>query len=151
MVNKRNKKINKFFNELTEESKEKRKKYFEEINLNKPITFIDTSEYSKKNYTEYTNNIDFFWDNDQKESVPFGYIGIKKNIEDNFCFIDIKACNWLTFEEKMDAVLNSFHRCFYSKYFKNEITKDTYFEMNREVNEKKHIIENEIKHFLIKF
>lgn len=147
-MTKKNKKINKFFEGLDSESIEKRKKYFEQINLNNPITFIDTSTYSAKNYINYTNNKNLFWDNDQKEYVPFGFIGLKKTIDDNYCFVDIKTCPWLTFDEKMDAVLNSYHRCFYSKYFKDEITNEKYHELNEEINEKKYIIENEIKNFL---
>ncbi|CAH6420104.1 Hypothetical protein KVN_LOCUS16 [uncultured virus] len=140
----------KSFDELAEEFTENRNKYLENINYDNPITFIDTSKYSEGNYINFTKNDKLFWNDNQNESVDFGFIGVKTSDTDNFCFVDIKNCPWLSLDETKDAVFNTWHRCFYNKYYNDKISKKKYEKLYSKLNNKADEIEKEIRFYLQK-
>ena len=135
---------------MSDDYKNIRKKYFDCMNKNNPITFVDTSEYSMKNYVYLTGAVCLFWDDDLMESVSFGYIGVKQYQDNNYFFVDIKKCHWLEFDEIIDATLNTYRRMFFWLYQNNKITLEQFMESMNDLVTNKNQIGIEVKEYLEK-
>lgn len=109
---------------------EERKKYFDKLESNKPITFLDSGRWSFNLHLIYDITRLYV---DGNDSVAFGYHGIRKTDTDQYVIMSVEDCDWCDMEELISARRNSFRRVIYDLYLRGSISESKFLSINEDI------------------
>lgn len=107
-----------------------RKEYFDKLDSNKPITFLDSGKWSfNHHFLHDITRLHY----DGNDSVAFGYQGVQSNDTDQYVIMCVEDCDWCNMEELISARRNSMRRVIYGLYLRDDISESKYISLNDKI------------------
>jgi hypothetical protein len=113
---------------------ETRKKYFDDLGTDRPITFLDSGMWSMTQHLVWNITRLCY---DGNNTVAFGYHGIRSNDTDQYVIIPVEDCVWCNMDELIDARRNSLRRVIYHRYLIDDVSESKFLELNQQIKNMK--------------